>query len=64
MPWRVICSRMSMSYTGFDNLNPYYDVQLKKDRLQTLTGYDRFTFGQIDIQDRDTLFTLFEAEQF
>lgn len=49
---------------GIDNLNPYYDVQIKKDRLQTLTGYDRFTFGQIDIQDRDTLFTLFEAEQF
>jgi UDP-glucuronate 4-epimerase len=49
---------------GIDNLNPYYDVQLKKDRLQNLTGHPRFTFGQVDIQDRDTLFTLFEKEQF
>ncbi len=49
---------------GIDNLNPYYDVGLKKDRLQTLTGHKAFTFGQIDIQDRETLFTLFVTERF
>ena len=28
--------------TGIDNLNPYYDVQLKKDRLALLTGSKDF----------------------
>lgn len=49
---------------GIDNLNPYYDVQLKQDRLQTIAGFENFSFGQFDIQDRDTMLRLFEAEQF
>ena len=29
---------------GFDNLNDYYDVSLKKDRLADLKKFDRYTF--------------------
>jgi UDP-glucuronate 4-epimerase len=36
---------------GIDNLNDYYDPQLKLDRLATL-GSDRFAFAQTDFSDR------------
>ena len=34
---------------GLDNLNNYYDINLKKDRLKILQEYDGFTFHKIDI---------------
>ena len=37
---------------GIDNLNPYYDVKLKKDRLARLNLYSNFTFYELDISDR------------
>ncbi len=36
---------------GIDNLNSYYSVQLKKDRLQRLTQSDRFVFDSVDVAD-------------
>jgi len=36
---------------GIDNLNPYYDPNLKKARLKILKGYKRFTFHKGDISD-------------
>ncbi|HED17734.1 MAG TPA: NAD-dependent epimerase [Gammaproteobacteria bacterium] len=49
---------------GIDNLNDYYDVQLKYDRLKKLEGYDRFTFIKMEIADRDAMQTLFEEQAF
>jgi UDP-glucuronate 4-epimerase len=40
---------------GVDNLNPYYDVQLKMDRLEILRSRDRFVFHEKDIQDLTAL---------
>ena len=37
---------------GIDNLNDYYDVRLKQDRLRRLEGLPGFTFEKIDIADR------------
>ena len=37
---------------GIDNLNAYYDVNLKKARLAILKKYDNFTFHKIDIANR------------
>jgi len=31
---------------GIDNLNDYYDVQLKRDRLKQLESFENFTFYQ------------------
>jgi UDP-glucuronate 4-epimerase len=36
---------------GVDNLNDYYDVQLKKDRLAQVTGNPRFHDLRIDLED-------------
>ena len=40
---------------GLDNLNDYYDVQLKRNRLNLLEGRDRFTFARIDLEDRQAM---------
>ena len=41
--------------TGVDNLNAYYPVQLKTDRLALLAKRDGFSFHQVDIADHDAL---------
>lgn len=49
---------------GIDNLNDYYSVQLKHDRLKQLDGFDNFKFIEMDIADRDAMAKLFKDEQF
>lgn len=49
---------------GLDNLNSYYRVQLKHDRLAQLQGKPGFSFAQIDLVDRDALKALFAKEKF
>ncbi|MBI1314010.1 NAD-dependent epimerase/dehydratase family protein [bacterium] len=49
---------------GLDNLNDYYRVQLKLDRLGHLTGRDGFSFLELNLADRDAMKKLFETEQF
>lgn len=48
---------------GIDNLNDYYDVNLKKDRLHLLIENSRFTFYQTDLSDLDGLTTIFKSHQ-
>jgi len=45
---------------GLDNLNPYYDVQLKHDRLEQLKSYDRFSFIEADLADRRSMKKVFQ----
>jgi UDP-glucuronate 4-epimerase len=49
---------------GIDNLNDYYDVDLKKKRLVQIELYPNFRFIKIDIADKDALFIFFETEKF
>jgi UDP-glucuronate 4-epimerase len=49
---------------GVDNLNPYYDVQLKLDRLQRLQEQPGFRFAKLDIADRTAMAQLFADERF
>ena len=49
---------------GIDNLNDYYDVQLKHDRLKQLESYKSFTFIKMDMADREAMSELFKAHQF
>jgi UDP-glucuronate 4-epimerase len=48
---------------GLDNLNDYYSVQLKRDRLAQLEGHRDFAFHRLDLTDRESTAGLFEAEQ-
>jgi len=41
--------------TGIDNLNSYYDVSLKKTRLEQLKPFRKFSFVQEDISNKESL---------
>ena len=49
---------------GLDNLNDYYSVQLKRDRLARLTPHPNFRFVQQDVADRSGIAALFAKERF
>ena len=38
-----------------DNLNSYYDVNLKKNRIKILKKHSNFIFKKIDIKDKNKL---------
>jgi nucleoside-diphosphate-sugar epimerase len=46
---------MGMNVLGIDNMNSYYDTQLKEYRIKKLSEYPNFTFARIDITDKQTL---------
>lgn len=49
---------------GIDNLNDYYDVNLKLSRLELLTNNSNFEFIKLDLADRSGMADLFAAHQF
>ncbi len=49
---------------GLDNLNDYYSVSLKKDRLKLFQNHDGFTLHQFNLADQKAMETLFNQEQF
>ncbi len=50
--------------TGIDDLNPYYDVKLKEDRLQILQAEPNFSFFKSNIAERERLVDIFDARPF
>ena len=48
---------------GFDNLNDYYDVNLKRARLARLQGYPGFTEVRANLEDRAALSAAFSQHQ-
>lgn len=49
---------------GLDNLNDYYDPQLKRDRMANLADGPLFTHVNIDLADRKGVDTLFQQHSF
>ena len=45
---------------GIDNLNDYYDVELKKARLARVMAFEKFTDVRADIEDRERMAAIFE----
>lgn len=45
---------------GIDNMNDYYDVELKDARLEKLKPYEKFTFIKGDISDKVMVMKIFE----
>lgn len=48
---------------GIDNLNGYYDPQLKRDRLDRLTTFTNFKFERVDVADQKAVKELFVTER-
>ena len=55
---------MGYEVVGLDNLNDYYEPELKHYRLSKLLPYDGFRFVEMDLADRDGIAELFKIEQF
>ncbi len=48
---------------GLDNINDYYDVNLKKARLEIIEQYDSFKFVYADLQDKKALEKVFKENK-
>ena len=62
-----LCKRLlddGRAVVGLDNLNDYYDPDLKRARLAQLEGRPGFSFVRLDLTDRDGIATLFARERF
>jgi len=55
--------REGWQVTGIDNLNSYYDVRLKKARLDQLLKNNLFSFSKIDLSDKSGMEALFKKEK-
>ncbi len=49
---------------GIDNMNDYYDINLKQHRLDQLTSNDQFEFRQLDLEDVGGIGQLFDDFKF
>ena len=47
---RTGCSK-GFWFFGIDNINSYYDINLKKDRINNLKKYKNFSFYKIDLSN-------------
>ncbi len=48
--------------TGIDNLNTYYDINLKKDRLKQLEEAANFQFKRVDLAEKDAMAAVFKSQ--
>ena len=60
---RELCERGD-EVIGIDNLNDYYDVELKHARLRQLEPLENFQFIKMDISNRPNVENLFTEQQF
>ena len=61
-----LCKRLlelDFAVVGIDNLNDYYDINLKKARLSQLED-PNFRFIKLDLADRSAMLALFAEEKF
>lgn len=62
---RLLADVRDIRIVGIDNMNDYYDVRLKEERLKALEGHPGFIFVKGDISDRvqiDRLFATYRPE--
>lgn len=54
---------LSIKIIGVDNLNDYYDINLKRNRLAKLTSLENFNFYEGDISNCDFVHSIFSTNQ-
>ena len=60
---RLLNEVTDVKVVGIDNLNDYYDVRLKEERLKRLTDFNQFVFIEGDIADKSTISEIFRRYQ-
>ncbi len=61
---KLLDNYSDINIIGLDNMNYYYDVRLKEERLNDLLKYQNYKFIKGNIADKDLINKLFEEEQF
>ncbi len=61
---RLLQAQAEVEVVGIDNLNDYYSVQLKEDRLARLSSFSNVKFIKMDLADRNAMQKLFEEYRF
>lgn len=56
---RLLEDVKGIKVVGIDNMNDYYDVHIKEERLAALNKHDNFVFIKGDISDKQTIENLF-----
>ena len=62
---RLLQEVKNVTVIGIDNMNDYYDVQIKEERLAKLAAYDNFIFVKGSIADKpviDDIFTKYHPQ--
>lgn len=57
---RLLKEVEKIQVVGIDNMNDYYDVRIKEERLKELEKFENFIFIKGDISDKGTIVKLFE----
>lgn len=57
---KILDNYENVNIVGIDNLNDYYDTNLKEYRLNILKQYENFTFIKGDISNKITIMDIFE----
>lgn len=57
---RLLKEVEGIQVVGIDNMNDYYDVRIKEERLKELEQFDNFIFIKGDISDKGTIVKLFK----
>lgn len=60
---RLLREVKGIKVIGIDNMNDYYDVRLKGERLKELSSFPAFVFVKGDIADKSTIGKLFATYQ-
>jgi UDP-glucuronate 4-epimerase len=58
------CLELGYEVVGVDNVNDYYDVGIKEDRLKLLKDWESFSFQRLSLQDREAIDALFRQHAF
>lgn len=58
------CLELGYRVIGIDNVNAYYDPQIKEDRLKLLQAWDRFVLHRESLENRDAIAKIFQTYAF
>lgn len=58
------CLEMGHQVVGIDNVNDYYDVRIKEDRLKLLDAFPGYSLHRIHLQDRHAVADIFKKNRF
>ena len=60
---KILKENEDIQIVGLDNMNSYYDVELKEYRLKELEQFERFKFIKGDLADRELINKIFEENK-